>query len=189
MFGLLIQVLTWGVVLRGTSWRVYHVATTGRESRRTRAILLVAVVCLTLVASTGCFWHRRPRPTYSTQSKGVAVNQPPATIEPAQPPPSIDVIVDFESARSYELALSPSPGSEDSMRGFIHLAWKKKYVGTASINSDLLSTTRIKKSAAQEIVSVAAAQTTIGKSSLKIPFIESNAATVSKSGATKTPTI
>lgn len=57
------------------------------------------------------------------------------------------------------------------------------------MNSDLLGTTRIKKSAAQEIVSVADAQTTIGKSSLKIPFIESNAATVSKSGARKTPSI
>lgn len=62
-------------------------------------------------------------------------------------------------------------------------------VGTASINSDLLGTTRIKKSAAQEIVSAAAAPITIEKSSLKIPFIESNAATVSKSGGTKTPTI
>ena len=75
------------------------------------------------------------------------------------------------------------------MRRFTQLAWKKMCVGTASINSDLLGTTRIKKSAAQEIVSVAAAQTTIGKSSLKIPFIESNAATVSKSGARKTHTI
>ena len=63
-----------------------------------------------------------------------------------------------------------SPGSEDSMRGFTQLAWKKKCVGTASINSDLLGTTRIKKSAAQKIVSVVAAQTTIGKSSLKIPI-------------------
>lgn len=74
------------------------------------------------------------------------------------------------------------------MRGFTQLAWKKKCVGTASINSDLLGTTRIKKSAAQEIASAAAVQTTIGKSSLKIPFIESNAATVSKSGARRTPT-
>jgi hypothetical protein len=75
------------------------------------------------------------------------------------------------------------------MRGFTQLAWKKKCVGTASIDSYLLGTTRIKKSAAQEIVSVADARITIGKSSLKIPAIESNAATVSKSGATKTPTI
>jgi hypothetical protein len=74
------------------------------------------------------------------------------------------------------------------MGGFTQLAWKKKCVGTASIDSDLLGTTRIKKSAAQEIVSVAAARITIGKSSLKIPAIESNAATVSKSGARKTPT-
>jgi hypothetical protein len=81
------------------------------------------------------------------------------------------------------------PGSEDSMQGFTQLAWKKKCVGTASINSDLLGTTRIKESAAQEIVSVAVARITIGKSSLKIPFIESNAATVSKSGVTTTPTI
>ncbi len=82
-----------------------------------------------------------------------------------------------------------SPGSEDSVRRFTQLAGKKKCVGTASINSDLPGITRIKKSAAQEIVSVAAAQTTIEKNSLKIPFIESNAATVSKSGARKTPTI
>jgi len=57
------------------------------------------------------------------------------------------------------------------------------------MNSALLGTTRINKSAAHEIVSAAAAQTTIGKSSLKMPFIESNAAIVSKSGARKTPTI
>jgi hypothetical protein len=70
------------------------------------------------------------------------------------------------------------PGSEDFVRGFSQSAWKKMCVGTASINSDLLGTTRIEKSADQEIVSVAAARITIGKSSLKIPFIESNAATV-----------
>ncbi len=57
------------------------------------------------------------------------------------------------------------------------------------MNSDLLGTTRIKRSAAHEIVSAAAAQSTIGKSSLKMPLIESNAATVNKSGARKTPTI
>ena len=62
-------------------------------------------------------------------------------------------------------------------------------VSTASRNSDVLGTTRIKKSAAQEIVSAAAAQTTIGKSLLKIPFIENNAAIVSKSGARRTLTI
>ena len=62
-------------------------------------------------------------------------------------------------------------------------------VGTASMNSDLLGTTRIKKSAAHEIVSAAAAQSTIGKSLLKMPLIESNAATVNKSGARKTRTI
>jgi hypothetical protein len=56
-------------------------------------------------------------------------------------------------------------------------------------NSDRLGTTRISKSAAQEIVSAAAAQTTIGKNLLKIPFIESNVATASKSGARKTLTI
>ncbi len=62
-------------------------------------------------------------------------------------------------------------------------------VGTASMNSNLLGTTRLKESAAHEIVSAAAAQTTIGKSSLKMPFIESNTATVNKSGARKTRTI
>ena len=82
-----------------------------------------------------------------------------------------------------------SPGSEDSVRRFTQLAWKKKCVGTVFINSDRLGTTRIKKSAAQEIVSAAAAQTTIGKNLLKIPFIESNVATASKSGARKTLTI
>jgi hypothetical protein len=61
-------------------------------------------------------------------------------------------------------------------------------VGTASMNFDLLGTTRINRSAALEIVSAAAAQSTIGKSSLKILLIESNAATVNKSGARKTPT-
>ena len=75
------------------------------------------------------------------------------------------------------------------MRRFTQLAWKKMCVGTASINSDLLGTTRIRKCAAQEIVSAAAAQTTIGKSSLKIPLTESNAATAKKSGARKTLTI
>lgn len=62
-------------------------------------------------------------------------------------------------------------------------------VGTESMNSDLLGTTRIKKSAAHEIVSAAAAQSTVGKGLLKMPLIESNAATVNKSGARKTPTI
>ena len=36
-------------------------------------------------------------------------------------------------------AENASPASEDSMRGFTQLAWKKKCVGTASIGSDLLS--------------------------------------------------
>ena len=57
------------------------------------------------------------------------------------------------------------------------------------MNSNLLGTTWLKESAAHEIVSAAAAQSTIGKSLLKMPLIESNAATVNKSGARKTPTI
>lgn len=64
--------------------------------------------------------------------------------------------------------------------------WKRERADIAPRNSDPRGTTQISKSAAQEIVNAAGVLTTIGKSSLKIPFIESNAATARKSGARKT---